>query len=99
MVDNEAITLGLWDTAGTIRFHIRSTDKTGSGDFDELRPLSYPGTDAFLVCYSVIDSESLDAVISKWVPEIKEHGDSNSPIILVGTKLDLRDGNSGTLFL
>lgn len=67
----------------------------GSGDFDDLRPLSYPGTDAFLVCYSVIDAESLDAVESKWVPEIKQHGDSDSPIILVGTKLDLRDSNSG----
>jgi Ras-related C3 botulinum toxin substrate 1 len=97
LVDNEAITLGLWDTAGS-RYKLLPLMCLGSGDFDELRPLSYPGTDAFLVCYSVIDNESLQAVANKWVPEIKQHGDSDSPIILVGTKLDLRDGSSGTLY-
>eukprot|EP01126_Amoeba_proteus_P058737 TRINITY_DN761_c0_g1_i2.p1 TRINITY_DN761_c0_g1~~TRINITY_DN761_c0_g1_i2.p1 ORF type:complete len:194 (+),score=37.19 TRINITY_DN761_c0_g1_i2:73-654(+) len=80
LIDNEAITLGLWDTAG-------------SNDYDELRPLSFPGTDAFLVCFSVTDLDSLTAVESKWVPEIKQHGDPDSPIILVATKSDLRASN------
>jgi len=75
-VENEAIQLGLWDTSG-------------SSDFNELRPLSYPGTDAFIVCFSIIDPESLKNVQEKWYTEIRAHCPS-SPIILVGTKFDLR---------
>lgn len=75
-VENEAIQLGLWDTSG-------------SADFNELRPLSYPGTDAFIVCFSIIDPVSLKDVQEKWYPEIRAHCPT-SPIILVGTKLDLR---------
>eukprot|EP01126_Amoeba_proteus_P058738 TRINITY_DN761_c0_g1_i5.p2 TRINITY_DN761_c0_g1~~TRINITY_DN761_c0_g1_i5.p2 ORF type:complete len:107 (+),score=15.73 TRINITY_DN761_c0_g1_i5:398-718(+) len=37
--------------------------------------------------------DSLTAVESKWVPEIKQHGDPDSPIILVATKSDLRASN------
>jgi len=77
IVDEEPITLGLWDTAG-------------SSEYNELRPLSYPGTDAFIVCYSIIDPNSLKCVSTKWVPEIQEHC-PEVPIILVGTKLDLRN--------
>uniref|UniRef100_A0A6B2LHX3 Uncharacterized protein n=1 Tax=Arcella intermedia TaxID=1963864 RepID=A0A6B2LHX3_9EUKA len=76
IVDDEPITLGLWDTAG-------------SSEYNELRPLSFPGTDAFIVCYSITDPESLKSVSTKWVPEIKEHC-PGVPIILVGTKSDLR---------
>lgn len=88
IVDGEPINLGLWDTAG-------------SNEYDELRPLSYPGTDAFIVCYSIIDEVSLQvssallcppsfkACVDRWVPEIEEHC-SGVPIILVGTKNDLR---------
>jgi len=76
IVDSEPINLGLWDTAG-------------SAEYDELRPLSYPGTDAFIVCYSIIDPKSLTAVTSRWVPEIEAHC-PGVPIILVGTKNDLR---------
>eukprot|EP01123_Difflugia_compressa_P012201 TRINITY_DN5131_c0_g1_i1.p1 TRINITY_DN5131_c0_g1~~TRINITY_DN5131_c0_g1_i1.p1 ORF type:complete len:228 (+),score=54.55 TRINITY_DN5131_c0_g1_i1:169-852(+) len=77
IVDEEPITLGLWDTAG-------------SSEYNELRPLSYPGTDAFIVCYSITDPQSLKSVSSKWVVEINEHC-PGVPIILVGTKSDLRN--------
>jgi small GTP-binding protein len=76
IVDEESITLGLWDTAG-------------SSEFNELRPLSYPGTDVFIICYSIIDPKSLQSVQDRWVPEISTHC-PGVPIILVGTKLDLR---------
>jgi len=76
MVDGKPINLGLWDTAG-------------QEDYDRLRPLSYPQTDVFLVCFSVIANSSFENVKTKWVPEIQHHA-PNVPIVLVGTKSDLR---------
>ncbi|OOQ90709.1 hypothetical protein PEBR_03334 [Penicillium brasilianum] len=77
MVDGRPISLGLWDTAG-------------QEDYDRLRPLSYPQTDVFLICFSIVSPPSFDNVKAKWFPEIEHHAPS-VPIILVGTKLDLRD--------
>eukprot|EP01101_Sappina_pedata_P012973 TRINITY_DN92_c0_g2_i1.p2 TRINITY_DN92_c0_g2~~TRINITY_DN92_c0_g2_i1.p2 ORF type:complete len:196 (-),score=103.50 TRINITY_DN92_c0_g2_i1:99-686(-) len=77
MVDNKPINLGLWDTAG-------------QEDYDRLRPLSYPQTDVFLVGFSVISPASFENVRAKWVPEIQHHC-PNAPVILVGTKLDMRE--------
>ena len=75
-VDGKAVTLSLWDTAG-------------QEDYDRLRPLSYPGTDVFLVCYSVVDPQSFENASKKWLPELKTNAQS-VPTILVGTKLDLK---------
>jgi len=55
-----------------------------------LRPLSYPQTDVFFLAFSLVNDCSFENVRSKWIPEIRHHmGDI--PIVLVGTKLDLRD--------
>jgi Ras-related C3 botulinum toxin substrate 1 len=77
MLDGRPVNLGLWDTAG-------------QEDYDRLRPLSYPQTDVFLVCFSVISPNSYDNVRTKWSPEITHHA-PGVPIILVGTKSDLRN--------
>jgi len=77
MVDGSPVNLGLWDTAG-------------QEDYDRLRPLSYPSTHVFLVCFSIISPNSYENVKQKWYPEINHHC-PGTPFILVGTKSDLRN--------
>ncbi|XP_032312399.1 ras-related C3 botulinum toxin substrate 3 isoform X3 [Camelus ferus] len=95
MVDGKPVNLGLWDTAG-------------QEDYDRLRPLSYPQTDVFLICFSLgrgflpEDLPEADCPLEaevmpfcwlwglKWYPEVRHHC-PHTPILLVGTKLDLRD--------
>ena len=57
---------------------------------DRLRPLSYPGTDIFLVCFSVNSPTTFDNVSKKWWQEIQHHA-PGVPFILIGTKIDLRN--------
>ena len=76
-VGNEKYTLGLFDTAG-------------QEEYDKLRPLAYPQTDVFLLCFSVMNPASYANVKEVWAPEIK-HYCPNTPFLLVGTQVDLRD--------
>lgn len=57
-------------------------------EFDEFRALSYAHTDVFLLCFSLVNPTSFHNITKKWVPEIRAHNPS-SPIVLVGTQLDL----------
>ena len=40
VVNHKKYVLGLWDTSG-------------QEDYDRLRPLSYPQTDVFIICFSI----------------------------------------------
>lgn len=77
MIGDEPYTLGLFDTAG-------------QEDYDRLRPLSYPQTDVFLICFSVTSPASFENVREKWLPEVCHHC-PGTPCIIVGTQIDLRD--------
>jgi cell division control protein 42 len=55
-----------------------------------LRPLSYPQTDVFLVCFSVTSPASFENVREKWFPEVHHHC-PGVPCLIVGTQTDLRD--------
>ena len=74
-VNGETVQLSLWDTEG-------------SKDYDRLRPLSYPNTDVFLLCFSVDEPTSLKSIKERWYPELNHHC-PGTPILLVGTKEDL----------
>ncbi|KAJ6679347.1 RHO FAMILY GTPASE [Salix purpurea] len=77
LVDGQTVNLGLWDTAG-------------QEDYNRLRPLSYRGADVFILAFSLISRPSYENVSKKWVPELRHYAPS-VPIVLVGTKLDLRE--------
>lgn len=51
-MDNKPISLGLFDTAG-------------QEDYERLRPLAYPGTRVFLICFSLVAPPSFDNVVAK----------------------------------
>jgi len=74
------VLLHLWDTAG-------------QEDYDRLRPLSYPGSDIVLLCFSLVTEASFDSIKEKWYPEV-DHYVKHVPTILVGTKVDLREAKA-----
>jgi len=114
--EGKSVLLQLWDTAG-------------QEDYDRLRPLSYPGSDIILLCYSTVNQASYEAITEKvrffyflffkcmpfkcqskyyaypnfyhvclvlilffqWQPEVEHYAD-DVPLLLVGTKLDMREG-------
>ncbi|XP_044466806.1 rac-like GTP-binding protein RAC2 [Mangifera indica] len=77
VVDGSTVNLGLWDTAG-------------QEDYNRLRPLSYRGADVFLLAFSLISNASYENISKKCIPELRLYAPT-VPIILVGTKMDLRD--------
>ncbi|ORX56340.1 hypothetical protein DM01DRAFT_1382597 [Hesseltinella vesiculosa] len=70
------VELTIWDTAG-------------QEDFDRIRYLAYPDTDAVVICFSVDDPQSLENVLELWVPEVQTYC-RGLPYLLVGCKSDLR---------
>ncbi|KAK7039529.1 small GTPase Cdc42 [Favolaschia claudopus] len=81
-VQEETYTLALVDTCA-------------GDDYDRLRPLNYPKTDVFLLCFRINSLDSMLHIRDKWVPEIR-HFCPNVPFLIVGTQTDLRDQPSVT---
>ncbi|KAI6658602.1 Cdc42-like protein [Oopsacas minuta] len=71
------VKLGLVDTAGQI-------------SYEKLRKHLYKDVDVFLVCYSVVNPTSYCNVIDKWQEELNSY-DRKIPLVIVGTKTDLRE--------
>jgi GTPase SAR1 family protein len=60
LVEGQNVKFSLWDTAG-------------QEGYSRIRTLSYPKTDIFLVCFSVVKHTSFDNVAEKWCPELHHH--------------------------
>ncbi|KAJ7631309.1 cell division control protein 42 [Mycena polygramma] len=73
MIGEKAYQLGFWDTC----------DKD---EYERLRPLSYPQTDVFLVCFEVTSHASFENVKTKWFPELHYHA-PHIPRLIVVEKL------------
>ncbi|XP_063721067.1 ras-related C3 botulinum toxin substrate 1-like [Symsagittifera roscoffensis] len=87
-IEGETYSLELWDTAG-------------QEDYDTLRPLSYPNTDVFILCFSVTSVSSCKNIYSKWMPELKSfypQCPNECPVVLAALKIDKRKENpNGTI--
>ncbi|OMH85978.1 GTP-binding protein rho1 [Zancudomyces culisetae] len=79
-VDGRPLELELWDTAG-------------QEDYDRLRYLSYPESNAVLICFSVDSPDSLENVEEKWINEVIHYAPGVA-IVLVALKTDLRNDES-----
>lgn len=76
LVNGQVVSLSVWDTAG-------------QHEYDRLRSLSYPMTDVFVICFSIDSRISYRNVKDQWFSEVR-HYCPDIPIVLVGTKVDLR---------
>jgi len=77
--DGKPAQLGIWDTVGT-------------PDHDRLRPLSYEGTECFVIAFDVNDRSALERIKPKWFTEIRYHS-KDAPIVVVGLQTDRRSGD------
>lgn len=80
-IDEQHVDLAICDTGGQV-------------DCDRLRPLSYPGTDVFVLCFSIDQPSSLESIHEKWVPEVLRFCSPKAkaipPFVVVGCKKDVR---------
>jgi small GTP-binding protein len=75
MVGDCQVTLNIWDTAGQERF--RNITKS-----------FYKGANGIILVYSITDIVSFGHVVS-WVDQIRDVGNADTNMILVGAKSDL----------
>ena len=77
-VDGRNVSLYLWEMFAY-----------GQDEYIRVRELFYPGTDIVVLCFSLVDPESYCNLAGKWYREVRRYC-PHTPILLVGTKMDLR---------
>lgn len=95
-------------------YNIIITDIAGQHDYTNFREPAYSNADVFILTYSSISKDSFDNVKNYWIPEIldfeaksaqlestssKNKTNNKNPIILVGTKVDLRENCQESTFI
>ena len=74
-VKDGSVKFEIWDTAGQERYRA-------------LAPMYYRGASGALVVYDITSEDSFRKAVS-WVKELRQNGDGNIIITLVGNKVDL----------
>lgn len=77
---------------GGEEFVISLFDTAGQSDYESLRAYTYQESEVLVLCFSVCDRESFYSVVNSWIPEMKRHTKGKRPVLLVGTQIDLRQG-------
>ena len=75
LVDGKEISLSLWDNSDIVHS-------------EQLKPIVYPTTDVFVICFSLSSQDSFKNVHTRWFSEVSQY-EPEVPIVLAGTKLDL----------
>jgi small GTP-binding protein len=85
-IDGNYVNLAFWDIA------------CGENDeYARLRPLSYDRADVFVLCYDISNVNLYHRIKEFWVDNELRSFDPKIPIILVATKIDLREGELKTV--
>ncbi|KAF9885362.1 Rho GTPase [Aspergillus nanangensis] len=82
-VHDEPYELSLWDTHKP-------------EEHDRLRPLSYPGTDILILCFSVVNRSSFENAGRVWLDEMNYYV-PGVPWLLIGTQTDRRNGDKDNI--
>jgi len=77
-VNNQKVKLQIYDTAGQERF------RTVTASF-------YRGAHGIILVYDITNAESYTGKVDEWLREITNYTDAETPIILVGNKVDLEE--------
>lgn len=78
------------ETVDGVKYGLTIWDTAGQEEYEKLRPLSYPSTSVFILCFSLNSRASYENISRKWLPELRAHC-PKVPVLLVGTKKDVRD--------
>ena len=65
-------------------------DTAGDSSMENLRVLSYPCTDLFLICFDISDPDSFNNITRVWIPELRQYV-SHAKYALIGLKKELRN--------
>lgn len=81
------------DDDGEMPYALSIAEVGSARQYDYLRQQTYTGANAFVLCFDVGDyrDETMKEVRERWAAECRSHG-AHIPIILVGTKIDQRQG-------
>ncbi|XP_073839552.1 rho-related GTP-binding protein RhoJ-like [Musca autumnalis] len=83
-------------TAAGLTSNLILCDATGVEDYNCVKRLCYPKSDVFLICCSVYEENCLENIRDNYLYDIRMCC-PDVPIILVATKIDLRDTSKDTL--
>ena len=82
-INNKKIKVQIWDTAGQERY--KSITKT-----------YYKGAKGAFIVYDITKKDSFKNV-DKWIQDLKEFGDEDTSILIVGNKSDLEENREVTI--